>query len=212
MIDFALYSQRYNYIKDRNEYRDTIDTNWYKLSKKLKMCPLIMPNEVSLVKNIFSLTNPKLIVLTGGEDVKLDKYKKIVSNPRNNVEIKLIEYAIKNKIRLIGVCRGQQILNLYFGGKLSFVGENGGHNNTKHEITINHKQINNKKIFVNSFHNYIIKQKDLSKDLIKIGVCDKDNSVEAFKHKKHTIYGISWHPEREGKEGYDLALKFFKGL
>ena len=212
MMDFALLSQRCDFVKQRNEYRDSIDINWYKVIKKIKMFPLIVPNDTDLAEKIISYTNPKLIVLTGGGDVNLNKSKKIESNPRNDVEIKLIDYATKNKIRLIGICRGQQILNFYFGGKLSFIGEKGGHNKTTHEITINYKDINYNKISVNSFHNYIIKQSDLSKDLIKIGVCNNDNSVEAFKHYKYPIFGISWHPERNGGEGYELALKILRGL
>ena len=40
-----------------------------------------------------------------------------------------------------------------------------------------------------------IEKKDIGKNLEIIGECD-DQTVEFFKHKKHRIYGIMWHPER----------------
>ena len=37
---------------------------------------------------------------------------------RNKVEKSIIKFSIKNKIPLLGVCRGMQLVNIYFGGKI----------------------------------------------------------------------------------------------
>ena len=37
---------------------------------------------------------------------------------RKKIEIKLIKHSIKNKVPILGICRGAQALNLFFGVKL----------------------------------------------------------------------------------------------
>jgi putative glutamine amidotransferase len=48
---------------------------------------------------------------------------------------------------------------------------------------------------VNSYHNYGIHLDSLGKDLEVLATSD-DGSIEAIAHKKHSIIGIMWHPER----------------
>ena len=54
--------------------------------------------------------------------------------------------------------------------------------------------ITNKKIDVNSFHNFIIKEKNVPKNF-KIFAKSEENIVEGFYDEN--IYGIQWHPERK---------------
>ena len=65
------------------------------------------------------------IVFTGGEDVVPSYYGKIEdsaqckTNPeRDSLEFELIKEAMKLKMPVFGVCRGQQILNVALGGTL----------------------------------------------------------------------------------------------
>ena len=68
------------------------------------------------------------LLLTGGEDVdpnyygrKLDSIKcDMPDTYRDSLEMILIEKALEQKIPIMGVCRGLQILNVYFGGSLIF--------------------------------------------------------------------------------------------
>ena len=50
-----------------------------------------------------------------------------------------------------------------------------------------------KKHTVRCYHAQAIKE--LGKDMTAIAHDDKGN-IEAFKHNKHPIYGVVWHPER----------------
>ena len=43
---------------------------------------------------------------------------KLMLLKRNKVEKSIIKFSIKNKIPLLGVCRGMQLVNIYFGGKI----------------------------------------------------------------------------------------------
>ena len=70
----------------------------------------------------------KLIILPGGNDIfSRDKISKV----RLKIEFNLIKYAIKKSIPILGVCRGMQVINLYFKGKQNRV---YGHMRTKHKI------------------------------------------------------------------------------
>ncbi|NOY50813.1 MAG: gamma-glutamyl-gamma-aminobutyrate hydrolase family protein [Chlorobi bacterium] len=72
------------------------------------------------------LQNCNGLLLTGGEDVFPAYYGQIgdtvscgtIDYYRDSLEFALISYAIKNKMPIIGVCRGEQILNVALGGSL----------------------------------------------------------------------------------------------
>ena len=69
----------------------------------------------------------------------------------------------------------------------------------KKHVGVNHKTIiaTQDKLFpkvINSFHEYGIKR--CPKNFITT-VLHKDNTIEAFKHKKFKWEGWMWHPERE---------------
>ena len=93
------------------------------------------------------------IILTGGEDINPLLYKdtnnlkvcEAINHRRDTLELKLIHYALQNKIPLVGVCRGMQLLNVATGGTLygdipSQIGTTVVHRNNgevMHEITLN---------------------------------------------------------------------------
>tara|TARA_B100001287_G_C22468711_1_gene428571 strand:+ start:148 stop:660 length:513 start_codon:yes stop_codon:yes gene_type:complete len=79
------------------------------------------------IKNTDSLLNlADGIILTGGEDINPIEYNDTsniklcgpINYKRDTLERKLFEYAFKNKIPLIGVCRGMQMMNVVSGGTL----------------------------------------------------------------------------------------------
>ena len=106
----------------------------------------------------------------------------------------MIKKAIKRKIPIFGICRGAQLLNIKFGGRISKV---KNQMRTRHNIYLYKNNFIKKKIFnVNSFHNYGIKYEDISKKF-KIIATDSDRNVEMFVSKKNKITATMWHPERE---------------
>ena len=66
------------------------------------------------------------IILTGGEDINPLLYNDTVNIKvcgeidyrRDTLEKKLFDYAFKNKIPLMGICRGMQMINVASGGTL----------------------------------------------------------------------------------------------
>ena len=66
------------------------------------------------------------IILTGGEDINPLEYNDTsnikvcgkINFSRDTLERKLFDFAFKNKLPLVGVCRGMQMMNVASGGTL----------------------------------------------------------------------------------------------
>ncbi len=188
-----------------DETLDCIDLKWGELLTKINFMPLTLSTVdsklVSYQLEKFSLNG---VILSGG-DTPHQYLEKIEDNHRkgenNNLifrdlyELKLIEECIKRKIPILGVCRGFQLLNIYFGGNIEPIENHAG--KKKHVI-----ESSSDNIFfdfprkVNSYHNYCISKDSLGSELIPLAY-DIDGNIEAAKHKTNNILGIMWHPERE---------------
>lgn len=199
-------TQRVEYIEGYDEYRDCLDQSWMNIANLLDY-QLVPLNNNSNPKDIISILNPSIIILSGGNSISLhDNSAKDSSSQRDLFETELLDIAISKKIPVLGVCRGMQIINIFFGGTIKKI-EN--HVNTMHDIDI---KIGSETMFqrsVNSFHNYGISKDQLSDNLVPFAT-GRDNSIEGFHHKKYKIVGIMWHPER--LPSYDVDIDLIKKL
>lgn len=138
-----------------------------------------------------------LIISLGGNDlISLKRSKEnLIRNKLNKYYLKL---AIKKKIPFIGICHGAQFVANFFKSNIK---KKKNHSNKIHKIT----SISiNKKIAVNSYHDYSITK--LGNSLNTLAKSD-DGSIEAFKHINKRILGIMWHPERYKKiKKFDLEF------
>lgn len=152
--------------------------------------------------------NPK----TYGEDF-LDKEKWPGDELRDHYELKIADYAFKNSKPILGICRGAQLLNVYFGGTLyqdlqtQYQGslkhrDEEEYDSIYHPIQFTPEQIlgelyqNEKNPHVGSVHHQGIKT--LGKGLVVEAVSPQDNLIEAFSYKKmyeKFILAVQWHPE-----------------
>ncbi len=178
-----LLSQRVSVIESYNERRDCLDQSWYDYINACGYIPVPVFNRASIVKELIDLLNPSGIILTGGNDLQMYGGN---APERDNTEKALLYYAVNKNIPVLGVCRGMQFINCYFGGTLKTV---DGHVATKHTTVYN-----NEKTVVNSFHNYAV---DYIPSILESIAVSDDGIVEAIKHDSKNIKGIMWHPERE---------------
>ncbi|MGX2982800.1 gamma-glutamyl-gamma-aminobutyrate hydrolase family protein [Helicobacter sp. 23-1045] len=139
------------------------------------------------------------IILSGGNDIgKCER--------RDKFEKALLDSAIRQNKKVLGICRGAQIIATHFGITLQ---------KSAHKIkdfyalqgTLNHK--------VRCFHKYCIKNNEILKQnnfeiLATSATSANCSEIEAF--TKENILAFMWHPERE-KNSVDSAIigTFLKG-
>ncbi len=158
-----------------------------------------------------------LILITGGGDIdptfyleELEESAKestdLVPIKRDIFEIRLIKESIKQKKKILGICRGMQVINVALGGSLYQHMEN--HQNTTHTLRIREKSVlstffASKQIKVNSIHHQAVKS--LGVGLVATAVSKDDNYIEAIEGTN--ILGVQWHMERL-KDNYGLVTTF----
>lgn len=159
------------------------------------------------------------LILTGGVDVYPEIYcdwdttetKGTYSPERDGFELKLIEKFLNAKKPILGLCRGLQIVNVYFRGSLIFDLEEIRNVNHKkisptqdrlHEINIFPDTLLSeitkiKRAIVTSSHHQAI---DRLGEGLMINAKADDGIIEGIefieKEDKSFFIGIQWHPER----------------
>ena len=202
-------SQRHN--KTERGFADILENNYIKYYEKFGLTLIPMPNVSKNINSYFETIKIEGIILTGGDDISPSLYKGMnlkenYSEERDKTESALIKMAIAKKVPLLATCRGTQMLNVFFGGKLlQKVNDVTGVNHvaTRHKVKIvDEKALNlfkKKEFFVNSYHNHGIDKNTISKRLRAFAVSE-DGLIEGIYHPKYPIAGILWHPERPGSD------------
>lgn len=190
------------------EIREALDIRWAKLLKEIGCLPIILPCEVDF-RDYFETCSIDGIILTGGNNL-YSLSDDPLSKKRDTFEKELITYAIQNKIPLLGICRGMQIIAEYFGSSLQKI---SGHVGTRHlliprEDSLFYPYLKNI-TEVNSYHNYAI---EFISDELSISAVDEVGCIKAVEHRSHRIFAQMWHSEREipfQKNEIDLWKIFF---
>ena len=200
------------------ETRDSISRDWISFFDSHNIDFVLIPNSGDSVVDFIKHKKIKTLILSNGNDIineNLNSKSNDTSKMRDYTERILIDYALKNKIKILGICRGAQMLNIYFGGYIVF------HDTENHVAKIFEKKlidkdtinfIKEKKIMTNCFHRYFIEKSSLSTELIPFAMSDK-KYVEGFYHKQKEIVGIQWHPERTfagNNLSEKIAISFLK--
>jgi len=157
------------------------------------------------------------LVLSGGEDLDPARYGEralpvlgTVNPARDEMEFGVLEVALERRIPVLGICRGLQLLNVYFGGTLYQDVETqrpgalpprqeeawGPHS---HAASIEETSrlagiVGGTRIRINSFHHQAIK--GLAPGLVEVARAD-DGLIEAVEARDYPwVLGVQWHPER----------------
>lgn len=191
------------YLETEFSYGD----NWNNFFTKNVALFTFFSRDNKIINNF--INNCDGVIIQGTGDIGLVKKNKI-NLLRDSFEKKIIKKAIKKKIPLLCVCRGFQLINNFFKGKL-VKSRNFNHVKTNHLVTLkSNKFFKKKKIYTNSYHNYkIIK---LAKKLSPIGRAE-DNSIEIAISKNKKILCFMFHPERNSFSQKDIKKTldiFFK--
>jgi len=176
------------------------------------------------------------IILTGGEDINPLQYNDTVNlllcgdmnYERDTLERKLFDFAFENKIPLIGVCRGMQMMNVASGGTLygdipTQIGTSVIHRNdgeVSHEIVICDTStlifpIGVDTIIVNSWHHQGLK---IIPNHLRVVARSFDGLPEAIVMDKSVhpfMIGVQFHPERLGNESLihkTMKISFYNAI
>ena len=186
-------TQRVQVINSYDERRDALDQRWYKLALNLGWLPMALPNiDPSRAEQLVNEYDLDGIILTGGNSLHvLEPNNPNVAPERDKFETELISLSVKNNIPILGVCRGMQIVNSYFGGTFEKI---SNHVAVEHELKIKSGDFDFPTL-VNSFHEWCIPASGLASNLKPLA-CDANENIEAFRHESFNVFGIMWHPER----------------
>lgn len=169
-----------------------------------------IPTRIS-VRHPYQGKSPDALIIGGGDDISPEHYngdinEMVRADPeRDRLEIKWIEYALKNDIPLLGICRGAQLINVVLGGTL--------HQDIRQlrRLTYNRpgllptKQVRleddstlagicgKSRLRVNSLHYQAVKLQ--GRGLRVVGQ-DLDRITQAIESTGgQQIIGVQWHPE-----------------
>ena len=196
-MSLVVLSQRLDWIPNRHETRESVDLN---LIRFLSDCDLdVFPVSNCLVSyhgkrslgKFLERINPDGIVLSGGQDFGINEL-------RDRTEFELLDFAIEKGKPVLGICRGMQVLGIYFGSGLKEV---NGHAKVRHKIFGHFNRD------VNSFHRFALGH---CPDGFEITARDEDGVIEAIQDVQRRLYGWMWHPEREIEFKKDDILQVTK--
>ena len=128
------------------------------------------------------------------------KYNKIVispgpGNPNQSGNCLNIVKSLHEKVPILGVCLGHQIIGQVFGSKV-VQAKKLMHGKTSKIISKKKGILKNlpKNFEATRYHSLIVDKKTLSNDL-EITAETKDGLIMGIQHKKFNIHGVQFHPE-----------------
>ncbi len=166
--------------------------------------------------------NNDALLICGGNDINPNYYHQTshISNIQEDQLIETMDFALLQQFYhahkpIIGICRGIQVINVFFKGTLY------QDIPTQSQTTINHQkehfvnlmpnsliqQYFPSQMKVNSFHHQNIKEVS---SLLHISAISEDGFIEGIEN--HQIIAVQWHPERmdslHQKQFLDMMIHF----
>lgn len=171
-----------------------------------------------------------MLLLCGGEDVETARYGEVRAESRlpnltrDAWEWALLDEAVKRNLPVVGICRGEQVINVYFGGSLhqdlytdlpkSIVhGEKKKY--VKHGVTFEPdsrfgKILGEREHVFASWHHQGVKRLAPG---FRIAARAPDGFVEAIEAIDRPVAGVQFHPELNYvREGDERVLEVFKRI
>ena len=150
-------------------------------------------------------------LIGGGDDLNPALYKGEVAydvridEARDELETRALEYAVQNDLPVMGICRGSQMINVFFNGSLHQDIHKVYHDAPHIRTVLAKKQIETVSgtlidkllacdaCYVNSLHHQSV---DRVGDGFKVAARDQHDIVQAIERDTlPRIFGVQWHPE-----------------
>lgn len=155
------------------------------------------------------------LVLPGGGDITPAFFGEGNHGSRNIdteldiLQLQALEQAICRGIPVLGICKGMQIINVKFGGRIiQDLGQEAAErhryeNGDKYHPTVILENtwlygLYGGEAVVNSAHHQSLGS--LGEDIEVVQYCREDGCIEAVTHRRLPVMGVQWHPERIDEE------------
>ena len=150
------------------------------------------------------------LVIPGGWDVCPSRYGQEnrgcgrMMEELDDLQLSILDDFVKSRKPVLGICRGHQLINVYFGGSLiQDLPEKERHIWTEKGDNVHRCRaeagswlagLYGTEFYHNSSHHQAI---DVCGEGIRVvSTCPEDGVPEAMRHEKLEICGVQWHPER----------------
>lgn len=133
------------------------------------------------------------------------------TTPRDiGISPELLEFAIEQKIPLLGVCLGHQFLGHYFGGKVTRVPEI--YHGKASKVTLQESSLfTGLPETIEAMRYHSLRVEGIESPLKVTGMSD-DGVIMALEHESLPIFGVQFHPESIGTPTGMTILKNFLSL
>ena len=188
--------------------------------------PYVLPATTNGPAVAALLDRVDMLLFCGGEDVDPVRYGEkpaprlgTVNARRDDWEYRLLDEATRRRLPILGICRGCQLVNAYFGGTLwqdlpsEFEGSPRHRLAGEHPIVVERgsylARLVGEKASVNSLHHQAVKR---VADGFKVTARSAEGVVEAIEGMRYPAVGVQFHPERMFvAQGVKDCLPLFRG-
>ncbi len=159
--------------------------------------------------SISDLSTCERLLFPGGGDItpaffgQRDHGSRYVDTELDILQLQALEYGIQNRIPILGICKGMQIINVGLGGSiiqdLPTARMHRYQGADQYHPAVNSpgsclECLYGSTMLVNSAHHQGLDK--LGKGLQVISRCPLDQCIEAIRHESLPMLGVQWHPER----------------
>lgn len=159
------------------------------------------------------------LLLPGGGDLEPWRYgqdnrgSRDPDPERDGKEFEWLDQFVRSGKPVLGICRGLQVINVFFGGTLiqDLTGHSAvGGKDRLHTVYTTDRDMQRvcggESVVVNSAHHQAI---DRTGEGLQVLQRAADGTVEAVRHESLPVLAVQWHPERLGTSVGDGVFEWF---
>ncbi len=198
--------------------KEFVNEAYMELVSRYNFVPIVLSSTTNKLEELMEMCD--CFLLPGGDDMNAsyfneenDSHNCLVDPKIDILDYKVIDYALKTNKPMLGICRGLQVINVYFGGTLLQHIEDNSHKKNYDDLLelvedSSLKNILNDKFIINSFHHQRIEKLG---EGIKVEGLSK-GVVELITHINYPIIATQYHIEQLNDENTDKTMKYFISL
>jgi putative glutamine amidotransferase len=203
-------------LHDYGELKHKVNDTYINATKKAGGVPILLPCTIDSSEILHHLSIIQGLIVCGGPDADPRYFGEEpvpglggVNPAMDAYEIPLLKEALNRDMPILGICRGEQLLNIAAGGTLvqhipdyfprplkhrqdapRFYRT---HNIEIHAGTLLSELLGSGPLLVNSYHHQAVREVAPG---FAVSAVAPDGVIEAIESKKHTFaVGVQWHPE-----------------